>query len=157
MKTLAQQDIPCLMTSEHQWQGQSGKQAKAKGQCMQKRSHSQGRNPALEVDAHSRLKEPEGEQCRAHGGLLLVQQPRRGQPAICMPLVELVLGLHSREAQQASQGQAMVSMPLTVAGPCRAGRARVCSRCGQHATCRYAFGRAGRCDLEKMGQERALM
>ena len=52
----------------------------------------------MEVDAHGCFKEPEGKQCRAHGGLLLVQQPPRGQPTIRMPLVELVLGLHSRQA-----------------------------------------------------------
>ena len=76
----------------------------------------------MEVDADSCLKEPEGKQCRAHGGPLLVQQPPRGQPAIRMPLVKLVLGLHSRPAlnvQKALHSQPTVGMPLLVAGPCR--------------------------------------
>lgn len=120
METLTQCGSRCLRTSEHQQQGQSGKQAKATGQCMQRRSRSQCWRPALEVNAHGCLKEPEGKQCRAQGGLLLVQQPPRGQPPISMPLVELVLGLQGRKAwivQQALQCQPTVSMPLMVSGP----------------------------------------
>ena len=48
-----------------------------------------------------------------------MQQPPRGQPAIRMPLVELVLGLHSRKALhvQASPCQPVVSMSLLALGP----------------------------------------